>query len=339
MGFEVKRGAIVIVFACLALIFVFNKHVLVFFEQQREITKEPAAQATHEPNVATIPDLTDRSARVPMCSLLPQKGKRRKTSATAASSAWDVFGADEREFVKLASPCTDKTTWHKYQHMYARMLYQFKHSAASATEAKPFKMLEIGLGCNMRCVAGGFRLFRDYLPNVQYHAFESNYSLCRSGFRRSGLSGSEGKYLDAHVCEGSSENPADLDKCAKRFGPFDLIVDDASHMQAHIIAAFTHLFPSEHLKRGGVYVIEDLQVGYHPNWGGSEKEQTDGLTAPEMIKELLDWKLASNPTRNCPIDNKISIGGRRRWSHVVPEIAGMMGEMLCSHESCGFVKR
>ena len=90
MGLEGKRGAIITVFACLALVLVFikePKQVLVFFERQQEIAKEPAAQPTHEPNVATITEPTDRPARVPMCSLVPPKGKRRKTSTTSVSSA------------------------------------------------------------------------------------------------------------------------------------------------------------------------------------------------------------------------------------------------------------
>ena len=60
-----------------------------------------------------------------------------------------------------------------------------------------------------------------------------------------------------------------LQKVAGEFGPFDLIIDDGSHVNAHVITTFEVLFPL--LKTGGLYVVEDTQTSYWPVLGGSSR--------------------------------------------------------------------
>lgn len=60
----------------------------------------------------------------------------------------------------------------------------------------------------------------------------------------------------------SSES--DLDEMTSREGPFDIIIDDGSHLNAHQIFSFYHLFNK--LANGGVYVIEDVQTSF---WYGT----------------------------------------------------------------------
>jgi len=47
-------------------------------------------------------------------------------------------------------------------------------------------------------------------------------------------------------------------------GPFDIIIDDASHISPLSIRSFEILFKL--LKRGGIYVIEDLHVFRMPGY-------------------------------------------------------------------------
>ena len=65
---------------------------------------------------------------------------------------------------------------------------------------------------------------------------------------------------------------ADLDRMVAQEGPFDIIIDDGSHLNAHQVFTFYHLFDS--LKDGGVYVIEDIQTSF---WSGEVRGfQWDG---------------------------------------------------------------
>ncbi|HUO22888.1 MAG TPA: FkbM family methyltransferase [Caulobacteraceae bacterium] len=68
---------------------------------------------------------------------------------------------------------------------------------------------------------------------------------------------------DIHVRIGSQADPEFLARVVAEFGPFDIIIDDGSHVASHQIAAFNALFLSA-LKDGGVYLIEDVETAY---WG------------------------------------------------------------------------
>jgi hypothetical protein len=68
-------------------------------------------------------------------------------------------------------------------------------------------------------------------------------------------------------------------------GPFDIIIDDGSHRVWHVLASFEVLFPL--LKDGGIYVIEDIQSSYWPEWGGSE-DLNSTETSMALAKRLTD---------------------------------------------------
>ena len=58
-----------------------------------------------------------------------------------------------------------------------------------------------------------------------------------------------------YIC-GRQEDFDVLDRATADNGPFDLIVDDASHIGRLTKASFQHLF--SHLKPGGLYIFEDI---------------------------------------------------------------------------------
>jgi SAM-dependent methyltransferase len=69
------------------------------------------------------------------------------------------------------------------------------------------------------------------------------------------------------VYEGFQQDTAVLDRIREETAPdgFDLIVDDASHVGQYTVASFWHLFRN-HLKPGGVFVIEDWNCAYQADW-------------------------------------------------------------------------
>jgi SAM-dependent methyltransferase len=66
-------------------------------------------------------------------------------------------------------------------------------------------------------------------------------------------------------------------------GPFDVIIEDGSHLPHHQILAFEELWPS--LNDGGVMLIEDLCTNYWPEYGGARGK--DGMFM-EHVKPLVD---------------------------------------------------
>lgn len=59
----------------------------------------------------------------------------------------------------------------------------------------------------------------------------------------------------------ASQNDAGIiEPWAKEIGPFDIIIDDGSHVNNLTIASYEILF--KHLKPGGLYIIEDLANSY-----------------------------------------------------------------------------
>ena len=57
---------------------------------------------------------------------------------------------------------------------------------------------------------------------------------------------------------GSQADNVFLNEIMREYGKFDMILDDGSHMNSHIIYSFEHLFES--VKSGGVYVIEAIKA-------------------------------------------------------------------------------
>jgi hypothetical protein len=85
---------------------------------------------------------------------------------------------------------------------------------------------------------------------------------------------------------GDQSDLAQLQEITEEHGPFDVIIDDGSHLSAHVIASFEALFPL--LAAGGVYVIEDLQTSYWTGWNGGRTSANDPATSVGYLKTLLD---------------------------------------------------
>jgi len=82
---------------------------------------------------------------------------------------------------------------------------------------------------------------------------------------------------------GSQDDRAFLEGISNEFGPFDIIIDDGSHIPAHVIKSFYTLFPL--MADGGLYVIEDVQTSFWPDFGGS---LIDGGGTIQLAKSMLE---------------------------------------------------
>ncbi len=69
-----------------------------------------------------------------------------------------------------------------------------------------------------------------------------------------------------------------------------IVIDDGSHIGRHQIAAFEHLY--KHLSADGVYVCEDLQYCYDPEFeGGYRKAGTFIEYVKDLVDRLHGWHL------------------------------------------------
>ena len=55
--------------------------------------------------------------------------------------------------------------------------------------------------------------------------------------------------------EGDQTDVARLEQIAARYGPFDIVIDDGSHVTSHVAGTLRCLLP--HVRSGGLYIIED----------------------------------------------------------------------------------
>lgn len=82
---------------------------------------------------------------------------------------------------------------------------------------------------------------------------------------------------------GDQADPAFLASVVARIGAPDVVIDDGSHRQRDVGAAFDFLYPR--LSERGVYIVEDLHTAYWPDFGGGF--QRPG-TFVETCKALID---------------------------------------------------
>lgn len=115
---------------------------------------------------------------------------------------------------------------------------------------KDIKLLELGVDRG-----GSLLLWADYFTNGTIVGLDVKQ--CQINDSRGSI----------HVYQGFQEEIALLDRIRKETAPdgFDIIIDDASHIGELTNVAFWHLFDN-HLKPGGLYVIEDWGTGYWDAW-------------------------------------------------------------------------
>jgi hypothetical protein len=170
-----------------------------------------------------------------------------------------------RSLVGLAYVYWSDKAGHGYTKLYERHLRHLRR--------RPVKLLEIGIGGYDSPTWGGssLRTWRDYFFRGEIHGldiYEKRIDESR---------------IQAH--RGDQSDDAFMRRLGAAHGPFDVIIDDGSHVNAHIRASFAALF-EDHLRPGGVYVIEDLATAYDPEYGGGPPSHPG--TSTELIKSLVD---------------------------------------------------
>jgi hypothetical protein len=88
---------------------------------------------------------------------------------------------------------------------------------------------------------------------------------------------------NVYVEIGSQFDSEFLTQIKTQYGPFDMILDDGSHINEHVIFSFKQLWDS--IKPSGVYVVEDCGTSYYEDYGGGRYKEG---TMIEYFKGIID---------------------------------------------------
>lgn len=149
--------------------------------------------------------------------------------------------------------------WHHYLEIYEQYL--------SAYRSKPLFFLEIGVSAG-----GSLELWRRYFGAQATIVGIDIDPACAARVDPQNI-----------VRIGSQDDPGFLRKVIDEFGAPDVVLDDGSHIGRHQRASFEVLFPL--LKDDGLYIIEDLQTSYWPDWEGGYRRKGSGI---EYVKQMID---------------------------------------------------
>jgi hypothetical protein len=165
--------------------------------------------------------------------------------------------ADSLDEIGLRHGTDKSSSHHNYLNFYESFMAPLRNA--------PLTLLEIG-------VYQGASLYtwREYFPNAKIIGADINVT-CKQF---------ETNNVKVELADQS--NLEHLAQIVANYGPFDLIVEDGSHLWEHQITTLRTLFPF--LRNGGYYVVEDLQTNY-----GSLQAQYRGAASESCMEYLKKW--------------------------------------------------
>ncbi|HEX5398090.1 MAG TPA: class I SAM-dependent methyltransferase [Verrucomicrobiae bacterium] len=173
-----------------------------------------------------------------------------------------------RDLPKLAVISgTDKWGAHWYAEHYAR---HFQH-----LRRERITLLEIGIGGYEipRDGGGSLRMWRRYFPNGQIVGLDY-FDKSPHAEKR------------IRIYRGDQSDEKLLRQIVAEVGPPDIVIDDGSHLNRHVIKSFEVLFPL--MAENGIYVVEDTQTAYWPDAGGNSDNLLTASTSMGLFKSLVD---------------------------------------------------
>jgi hypothetical protein len=151
-------------------------------------------------------------------------------------------------------------------HDYLRVYERF--SKLERTQVR--KVLEIGVQ-----KGASIRMWAEYFPNATVFGLDIAESALKV----------TGDRIKIQLLDQS--DAAALGTFARENGPFDLIVEDGSHIWSHQIIGMQTLIP--HLAAGGHYIVEDLHTSYSAEFG-----QAGGVTGVQYVLRCCEKIVGGN---------------------------------------------
>lgn len=162
---------------------------------------------------------------------------------------------------------TDKADIHFYASHYETHFSKFRNAKIN--------LLEIGVGGYDKPDEGGasLRMWKEFLKKGNIFSIDIYDKQLLEEDR-------------IKIFQGSQIDKAFLMSVVNEIGPIDIIIDDGSHINRHVITSFILLFPF--LNIGGIYAIEDVQTSYWSDHGGDSFNLKKNNTTMNFFKNLAD---------------------------------------------------
>lgn len=175
-----------------------------------------------------------------------------------AKMLFSLFGSDK-----------EKKGGHHYGATYGMFLRQFRY--------RPIKFLEIGIGGYNHGIGGHSLLaWQAFFPFAKIVACDIAPKEELATWR-------------TKIYTVDQSSAADLARLAENQAPFDIIIDDGSHLNTHQIFTFQELFGS--VKDGGLYIIEDVQTSFWPGKVGEMIWDGRHIDDPEFSQTCVGYFL------------------------------------------------
>jgi demethylmacrocin O-methyltransferase len=200
--------------------------------------------------------------RIPFLGLLPPGAKRVLRRGISPFLSPDLNALATRFG-------SDKWNGHWYTQHYQEHFWDIRN--------KELNILEIGVGGFDDPYDGGksLRMWKEFFLNSRIFGIDIQEKRLPQEAR-----------IEIH--QGSQVDRPFLERLVREVmgGQLDIVIDDGSHMNAHVIETFEILFPL--LSSDGYYVVEDLQTSYWPSFGGDSKNLGNPTTSMNFFKRLTD---------------------------------------------------
>ncbi len=170
----------------------------------------------------------------------------------------------------LNDTAKDIPKWHHYFEIYEQWFSGFRNRA-------DLRLLEIGVARG-----GSLKMWRQY-----FHDKATIVGLDIDPSCKAYENADENIFIEI----GDQIDTSFLEHVAKKFGPFDIILDDGGHTTAQQTISFNHLYANG-LNDPGVYLVEDLQTNYWPEFQDADQSFVD------FVKSLVDR------LHECYLDNR-----------------------------------
>jgi SAM-dependent methyltransferase len=149
--------------------------------------------------------------------------------------------------------------WAHYFPVYEEALQRYRNRSCTLLE----------IGCNK---GGSLHLWKRHLgPYAQIIGLDINPD------------SKQAESEQIHVRIGSQSDSDVLAGLVESFAPFDIVIDDGSHVMSDINTSFRHLF--DHVSMDGVYIVEDLHTAYWDEFEGGMGQDNSFI---EFSKSVID---------------------------------------------------